>query len=237
MKYIQKIFTGIKKHFIKIVVFVLFIFFIPSLFILGNSFGKISGSKGMKILSYPNIEEEVSSLSNINNSDKKVAIVFGAAARGGYPSDIYADRLRVAAELYFQQKIQKILISGDNRVDDYNEPQAGKSFLQAKGVPESDIILDYAGLRTHDTCVRAKKIFGVNEAYLVTQEFHLPRALFLCEHFGIQSHGVSASLQGYRGTLTNLIRESLAHQKAFYEVYFFPHDPKHLGKKEFIFEN
>ena len=81
-----------------------------------------------------------------------------------------------------------------------------------------------------------KKIFGVEEAYLITQEFHLPRALFLCEHFGIKSQGISASLQDYTGTLKNFIREMLAHQKAFYEIYLFPHEPKHLGKKEFIFE-
>jgi len=209
----NNIIANIRKNIKKILVFLVIVFLIPNICIMWKSFEKTS---------------EI--------SEKKVAIVFGAAARFGKPSDIFADRLRVAERLYKQKKIQKILISGDNKTHDYNEPQAGKTFLIAHEIPKNDIILDYAGFRTYDTCMRAKKIFGVDEAYLVTQQFHLPRAIFLCEHFGIKSKGVSASLQNYRGMMKNLLRETLAQQKAFYEVYLFSHPPKFLGKEEFIFD-
>ena len=139
----NRIKTLVQNNKFKILFFLGCFFLIPNIFIMGMSIDKISEYS------------EISDISEI--SDKKIAIVFGAAARGGYPSDIYADRLKVSAELYHQKKIQKILVSGDNRVEDYNEPQAGKIFLKTLGVASDDIVLDYAGLRTHDTCVRAKK--------------------------------------------------------------------------------
>ncbi len=180
---------------------------------------------------------EISSLPEISEKNApQIAIVFGAAAWGDRPSHVFEDRLQVAADLYHAHKIQKILVSGDNGHEDYNEPQAGKKFLLSQDIPEEDIVLDYAGFRTYDTCVRAKKIFGINDAYLVTQGFHLPRAVFLCEQFGIHSQGVSATLRPYRGDIKNYIRETLAQQKAFYETYIFRHDPKFLGKEEHIFE-
>ena len=222
-KIIQKIWKIFSHHFTKIVLFFGILLIIPWGYIMIPSIGNISENSGISRLDSP------------ENSGKTVAIVFGAAAGYGYPSDIFADRLLVAKHLYEEKKIQKILVSGDNKTEDYNEPQAGKKFLLTQGVDPDDIILDYAGFSTHDTCARAKKVFGVKKAYLVTQKFHLPRAIFLCEHFGVESRGVSASLHFYRGKIWNFVRESLAQQKAFYEVFIFSHDPKFLGKEEFIF--
>lgn len=163
----------------------------------------------------------------------EVGIVFGAAAWSTGPSDVFADRLAVAAKLYHAGVIQKILISGDNSKENYNEPETGKRYLiRDFAIPEDDISLDYAGFRTYDTCVRAHKIWDIDKAVLITQGFHLPRAIFTCQYNGIESVGVSASLQPYLGNIKNLIRESFAQQKAFYEVLFFPHDPKFLGDKE-----
>ena len=130
--------------------------------------------------------------------ETNVAIVFGAAAWRSGPSDAFADRLKIAQKLYESGNVTKILISGDNGKLQYNEPETGKKYLITKGVKSEDIVLDYAGFRTYDTCVRASKIWNIKKAYLVTQEFHLSRAIFTCEQFGIVSVGVSASTQSYR---------------------------------------
>lgn len=102
-----------------------------------------------------------------------VAIVFGAGlSRDGTPSPVLRDRVETAAALYFQGKVKKLLMSGDNRFVDYNEPGAMRQYALDLGVPAEDIVLDYAGRRTYDTCYRARAIFGVTEAILVTQPFH-----------------------------------------------------------------
>lgn len=129
----------------------------------------------------------------------RAAIVFGAGLqKDGTPSPVLRDRVATAAELYFAGKVEKLLMSGDNRFIDYNEPGAMKAYAISLGVPSSDIVLDYAGRRTYDTCYRAKHIFGLTEAILVTQGYHLPRAIFTCEGIGIKVSGVSSNLRNYR---------------------------------------
>jgi SanA protein len=128
----------------------------------------------------------------------RVAIVFGAGLqRDGSPSPVLRDRVKTAANLYFSGKVEKLLFSGDNRFIDYNEPGAMRAYAIDLGVPESAIVLDYAGRRTYDTCYRAKYIFDLNEAILVTQSYHLPRALFTCNGIGLKSVGVSADQRTY----------------------------------------
>lgn len=123
----------------------------------------------------------------------RVGIVFGAGLlRDGSAGPVLSDRMQTAVNLYHAGKVEKILISGDNRFIEYNEPEAGRQYALARGVPDEDIVLDYAGRRTYDTCYRAKHIFGVKQAILVTQDFHLPRSLTLCNWFGVQSVGVEA---------------------------------------------
>jgi SanA protein len=131
--------------------------------------------------------------------EKKIAIVFGAGLQhDGRPTAVLQDRVAAAAELYFAGKIEKILMSGDNRFVDYNEPGAMRAYAIELGVPEEAIVLDYAGRRTYDTCYRAKAIFGIHDAILVTQKFHLPRTLFICRSLGIESVGVIADRREYR---------------------------------------
>ena len=109
-----------------------------------------------------------------NVPSRPVAIVFGAGLqRDGTPSPVLKDRVSMAARLYFAGKVQKLLLSGDNRFIDYNEPGSMRAFAISLGVPAEDIVLDYAGRRTYDTCYRAKTIFGLQQAILVTQSFHL----------------------------------------------------------------
>lgn len=129
-----------------------------------------------------------------NVPQTRVAIVFGAGLlRDGSAGPVLRDRVETAAKLYQQGKVDKLLMSGDNRFIEHNEPEAMRQYALALGVPDKDIVLDFAGRRTYDTCYRAKYIFQVNTAILVTQEFHLPRALFLCDWFGIESTGVEAN--------------------------------------------
>jgi SanA protein len=122
---------------------------------------------------------------------ERVAIVFGAGLRrDGTPTAILRDRVDTGASLYFRGKIERLLMSGDNSELNYNEPEAMRRYALSLGVPDESITLDYAGRRTYDTCYRAKAIFGVKSALLVTQKFHLPRALFLCNALGLEAHGV-----------------------------------------------
>ena len=125
---------------------------------------------------------------------KRVAIVFGAGLRrDGTPTAILRDRVETAAQLYWKGRVKKLLMSGDNRFVDYNEPEAMRQYALELGIPDEDIVLDYAGRRTYDTCYRASAIFQVDSAILVTQSFHLPRALFLCNSLGVESSGVAAN--------------------------------------------
>lgn len=168
---------------------------------------------------------------------RPVAIVFGAGLhRNGTPTPILRDRVRTAAELYFAGKVQVLLLSGDNRFANYNEPAAMREYALSLGVPAQALVLDYAGRRTYDTCYRAKAIFGVREALLVTQRFHLPRALFLCRHFGIAAEGVSADLQRYRriSMFAWNFRENLATVGALWDVFVRKPLPV-LGHPEPIF--
>jgi SanA protein len=130
---------------------------------------------------------------------ERVAIVFGAGLRyDGTPTAILRDRVMTAAQLYFDGKVEKLLMSGDNSTLEYNEPESMRQYALSLGVPDEAIVLDYAGRRTYDTCYRAKAIFGVERAILVTQGFHLPRALFTCNALGLPAVGVEANNYYYR---------------------------------------
>ena len=157
-----------------------------------------------------------------NAPSASVAIVFGAGlTRSGAPTPILKDRVATAAQLYFDGKVEKLLMSGDNRFVDYNEPGAMRDYAIDLGVPAEDIVLDYAGRRTYDTCYRARHIFNVTQAVLVTQDYHLPRALITCTGLGIQALGVSADQRTYsRRSLTFWsLREVPATTQAFIDVY------------------
>jgi SanA protein len=128
-----------------------------------------------------------------------VAIVFGAGLnRDGTPMPVLADRVATAVDLYKAGKVRKLLLTGDNRFTEYNEPEAMRRYAVSLGVPEADLVSDYAGRRTYDSCYRARYIFLVKKAILVTQEFHLPRAVYLCDQLGIEAVGVAADRQPYR---------------------------------------
>jgi len=127
-----------------------------------------------------------------------VAIVFGAGYwSSGALSDVLRDRLDAAIELYRAGRVHKLLLSGDNRVDDYNEPAKMQEYALAQGIPEADSVLDYAGRRTYDTCYRARDIFRITDAILVSQRYHLPRALATCNGLGLNTIGYIADRTNY----------------------------------------
>ncbi len=164
--------------------------------------------------------------------DTRIAIVFGAGVNKNSqePSLILRDRLDTVIDLYNLGKVQKIIVSGDNRFQNYNEPQVMNLYLIEKGVRDFDIQADYAGRSTYETCYRAKEIFGVSNAILVTQEFHLPRALFICETLGIKVSGASSDRNIYQTQRYNLIRERFALVRTFYNLYII-HPKVVLGEK------
>ena len=167
----------------------------------------------------------------------RVAIVFGAGLRyDGTPTVILRDRVETAVRLYHQGKVEKLLMSGDNRFVDYNEPESMRQYARSLGVPDEAIVPDYAGRRTYDTCYRAKHIFGVESAILVTQDFHLSRALFTCNALGVKATGVEANNYYYlkRSRLYWNIREQFATITAIWDVYFKKPLPV-LGEPEPIF--
>src|SRR6185503_4383734 len=152
---------------------------------------------------------------------KRVAIIFGAGLRSdGTPTAMLRDRILTGTELYFSGRVEKLLMSGDNRFVDYNEPEAMRQFALSLGVPDDAIVLDYAGRRTYDTCYRARAIFGVDSALLVTQGFHLPRAVFLCNMLGMDTLGVEATHCYWNGSPFRWdVREQFATIAAFLDLY------------------
>ena len=129
---------------------------------------------------------------------RPVALVFGAGYwPDGTPSDVMKDRVEAAVELYRAKRVRKVLFSGDNRFVNYNEPQRMLEYALSLGLPQDVIVLDYAGRRTYDTCYRARDIFGVQEAILVTQRYHLPRAMYTCEGLGLNVVGYAADRRSY----------------------------------------
>jgi SanA protein len=172
-----------------------------------------------------------------NAPHQPAAIVFGAGLwRDGTPTAVLRDRIEIAAQLYFSGKIEKILMSGDNRFVDYNEPGAMRAYAISLGIPESVIVLDYAGRRTYDTCYRAYKIFGLDQAVLVTQSFHLPRALYTCNALGMHAIGVASDQREYRlmSKIYWNLRELPATLSALLDVHLL-HPIPVLGDPEPIF--
>lgn len=163
----------------------------------------------------------------------RVAIVFGAGlTRSGGPTPVLYDRVATAVDLYNRGVVNKLLLTGDNRFIDYNEPEAMRQTALQLGVPDSALVLDYAGRRTYDSCYRAREIFGVSRAILVTQAFHLDRALYLCDALGLDSIGVVADRRDYTASSRTWwsIRESVATVAAWLDVNVLKPTPV-LGEK------
>lgn len=161
----------------------------------------------------------------------EVAVVFGAGLWHGEPSPYLAHRLDAAAELYRAGRIEVVLVTGDNGREDYDEPDAMRAYLTEHGVPDARIVGDYAGFDTWDSCVRARKIFGVDRAVLISQGFHIRRAVALCEAAGVDSYGVGVDAVHDVTWYYGGAREVFAAGKAALDAVFRP-DPRFLGPRE-----
>lgn len=164
--------------------------------------------------------------------NSEIAIILGARVwDDGSLSHALLDRVTTGIELYKTGKVKKLLMSGDNPTAEYDEPTAMKKYAMEQGVPEADIILDFAGRRTYDTCYRAKEIFDVKKAILVSQEFHLSRSIYLCQNIGIDSSGIIANRRQYLGEDYWAFREFFSVFSAWFEMNFIPFEPI-KGEKE-----
>lgn len=168
-------------------------------------------------------------------ADNDVALVLGTSKQltSGHPNPYFEYRISAAVNLYQSGKVKHIIVSGDNRTIYYNEPIDMKNALIKKGIPENDITLDYAGIRTLDSVIRCKKIFGQNNFIIITQQFHAYRALFISNYYNIDAKAYAA------GNLLNkslkvLFREFFARPKAVIDLYITGKQPKFLGEKEYV---
>ncbi|MFG3180613.1 SanA/YdcF family protein [Streptomyces nigra] len=160
-----------------------------------------------------------------------VAVVFGAGLWDGEPSPYLAHRLDTAARLYRAGRIEVVLVTGDNSRKDYDEPDAMRAYLVRHGVPDARIVSDYAGFDTWDSCVRAKRIFGVDDAVLISQDFHIRRAVALCQEAGVTSYGVGVAARHDVTWYYGGVRELFAAGKAAFDAVVEP-DPRFLGRRE-----
>jgi vancomycin permeability regulator SanA len=161
---------------------------------------------------------------------RPVAIVFGGRVwRSGQPSRLLADRLDVGIELYKAGRVTKLLLSGDHGRTEYDEVNAMLEYVAERGVPREDVFLDHAGFRTYDTLYRARDIFGVRSAVLVTNAFHLPRAIYTGRRFGLDVVGVPTDARRYGSRVRNHCREFLARVLAWTDVNVTHPGPRHLG--------
>ncbi|MFI6297497.1 vancomycin high temperature exclusion protein [Nonomuraea sp. NPDC050790] len=164
----------------------------------------------------------------------QVALVLGAGLYGGRPSPMLARRLDIAAELYRAGKVKALLLSGDNSREEYDEPTAMRDYLTAKGIPARAMVLDYAGFDTWDSCVRAREVFGAERLTVVTQVFHIPRAVTLCRTAGLETYGVGddSTRQWAAATYAYATRELLATAKGFADAILLRSDPVFPGPRE-----
>lgn len=180
----------------------------------------------ISLISSPYCYDDIESVANVST-----ALVLGTSKylAKGIKNPYFDARMNAAAELFFKNKVSYLLLSGDNSHIYYNEPIMMKKSLINRGVPDSVIYLDYAGFRTLDAVVRAKKVFLQDSILIVSQEFHNERAIFLARHFGISAFAYNANDLIGTNSFKTRFREVFARVKVFLDVYLLNTQPKFLG--------
>ena len=208
----------------KVLVTALIILLVLAVIGIGGVFGinAYVKSVGKKLIVTP---EGASKLKGVD-----CILVLGCGVRDdGTPSDMLRDRLERGLELYFAGVAPKLLMSGDHGSVEYDEVNIMKQYAIDKGVPSEDIFMDHAGFSTYESVYRAKEIFCADNIVIVTQEYHLYRALYLAKSFGLEVHGVSCDYYIYAGQKMREVREILARNKDFFTAIFKPY-PTYLGE-------
>ena len=168
-------------------------------------------------------EKQAKELENVD-----CILVLGAGIWGDKPSPMLEDRLLQGITLYNNQTSSKIIMSGDHGKEEYDEVNVMKDFAIEKGVKSEDIFMDHAGFSTYDSVYRAKEIFKAQKIIIVTQKYHLHRALYVAEKLGIEAYGVTSDPREYRGQVVRELREVLARDKDFFKCIIKP-EPTYLG--------
>ena len=166
---------------------------------------------------------------DIKDEDFDCILVLGAGIRKGKPSPMLEDRLLTAIKLYNDGIASKILVSGDHEYNDYDEVNVMKNYLKDNGIPSEDIFMDHAGLSTYDSIYRAKMIFKVSKFVIVTQKYHLHRAIYIAKNIDMKAYGVSATKRNYVGQNKRNVREFMARIKDFFKCLVSP-EPTYLGE-------
>lgn len=173
-------------------------------------------------------KSKIKSINEIKETDIDCIIVLGAGIRNNKPSPMLEDRLLTGIELYQQNISNKIIVSGDHGRVNYDEVNVMKNYLVENNIPSENIFMDHAGFSTYDSIYRAKEIFKVKKAIIVTQEYHLYRAIYIAKKLDIEVYGISASKRIYGNQIKRDIREIVARTKDFIKSLFKP-KPKYLG--------
>jgi len=161
----------------------------------------------------------------------QAALILGASVKPNKEmSDVFRDRVDTAINLYNSKKVSKIIISGDHGKKYYDEVSAAKKYILEKGIPPKDVFLDHAGFDTYDSIYRAKYIFEANSIIIVTQNFHLPRAVFIARKLDLNAKGMSSDLHNYSGIILMKNREIFADVKAYFDIVL-NEKPQFLGPK------
>ena len=175
-------------------------------------------------------KKQIVDLSNLKNkNDYDCIIVLGAGIWGDRPSPMLQDRLDEAIKLYEEGIAPKLIMSGDNGREGYDEVNVMKDYAINKGIPSEDIFMDHAGFSTYESIYRAKEVFKVEKAIIVTQKYHLYRALHIGNKLGINVTGVGADPRKYSGQIFRELREILARNKDFIQA-IFKLKPTYLGE-------
>ena len=163
--------------------------------------------------------------------DVDCILVLGAGVHGTTLSHMLEDRVKTGINLYELGSAPKILMSGDHGQDDYDEVNAMKDYAKEKGVPSEDIFMDHAGFSTYESMFRARDVFGCKKIIIISQEYHLHRAIYVAEYLGLEAYGVDSQLRPYAvdTNIYNAVREFLARNKEFIYVRLNP-KPTYLGE-------
>jgi len=203
----------------RIIIGVIVMIFIILIMLLGVNFFVVAKTKS-KILS----TEQAKELENVD-----CILILGAGIWGENPSPMLEDRLLQGIELYKNGVSTKIIMSGDHGSDNYDEVNVMKRFAIEKGVKSEDIFMDHAGFSTYDSMYRAKDIFEAKKIVIVTQKYHMYRAIYIAEQLGIEAYGVNSDPRVYAGQTMREVREILARDKDWFKCIIKP-KPTYLGE-------
>lgn len=198
-----------------------------SLFVLGILFS---------VLIFTNVYQFITTKNKIKTQSNEIdnaytVIVLGAKVyQSGTLSSYLQQRVDAAIQLYNEGKVERFLLSGDHGTSTYDEVNTMKAFIESKGIPSEDIFLDHAGFNTYNSMVRAHQIFEVNNCVIVSQDYHLPRAVYIANQVGLNAQGFAQNSSVLPAHRRNKVREILARTKSFLEV-LFQLPPKYGGEK------